>query len=46
MKTLKRFFNHEMHQVTQKEEGDAGMPGAKAGGVFAGPLASKLDDGG
>jgi hypothetical protein len=52
-------FNHETHQMTQKEEvkpritrmdaddkkGHAGTPGARAGGVFAGPLPSELEDG-
>ncbi len=30
---------------TDTEKGHAGMPGARAGGVFAGPLTSELADG-
>ncbi len=34
-----------MTRINADEEGHAGMPGARAGGVFAGPLTSKLADG-
>jgi hypothetical protein len=39
-------WNHEMHEITREGIKETGLdPVGRAGGVFAGPLLNKLEDG-